>query len=237
MSEPTLETLLEEGFAALGLQPDAQAIPRLRRYYEMLEEQSRVMNLTAIHGESEVARLHFLDCAALLSLAPLEGRVIDVGSGAGFPGLVLKIVRPELELTLLDSLDKRVRFLAALCEALDLRDVQCLHARAEEAPLALRESFDAAVSRAVARLDLLAELCLPFVRPGGRFIAMKGPGAAEEVEQARRAIGLLGGELARCAPYPVPGTELQHCAVLVDKRSPTPKKYPRKWAQMKKQPL
>ena len=237
MSEAVLETLLSEGLAQLGLQPDAAALPRLRRYYELLEEQSKVMNLTAIHGEADVARLHFLDCAALLSLVPLEGRVIDVGSGAGFPGLVLKILRPELELTLLDSLDKRVRFLAAVCGELELHDVQCLHARAEEAPAQLRESFDAAVSRAVARLDLLSELCLPFVRPGGRFVAMKGPGAVEELEAARRAISLLGGEAEGCKAYPVPGTELNHCAVLVKKIALTPKKYPRKWGQMKKQPL
>ena len=237
MSEGLLEALLRQGLEELNLDADAQTLSRLRRYYELLEEQNRVMNLTAISGEEEVARLHFLDCAALLRLAPLEGRVIDVGSGAGFPGLVLKILRQELEMTLLDSLDKRVRFLQTVCEALELQGVSCLHARAEEAPAALRESFDAAVSRAVARLDLLSELCLPFVRPGGRFIAMKGPGAAEELEQAQRAIRLLGGEPEGCAAYPVPGTERRHCAVLVRKTGPTPGKYPRKWAQMKKQPL
>ena len=195
------------------------------------------MNLTAISGEEDVARLHFLDCAALLRFTELEGkRVIDVGSGAGFPGLVLKILRPELDLTLLDSLDKRVRFLAQTAELLGLDGLSCLHRRAEEAA-ELRGQFDAAVSRAVARLDTLSELCLPFVKTGGLFLAMKGPAAAEELDQARRAIRLLGGRVERCEEYPVPGTQLRHCAVLIRKEKDTPPQYPRRWAQIKKQPL
>jgi len=233
-----LEELLREGFAELGLRPDGAALPRFREYYAYLEEQNRVMNLTAIRGEAEVARLHFLDCAALLGLADFAGaRVIDVGSGAGFPGLVLKIACPSLSLTLLDSLDKRVRFLRELCARLALEDVVCLHARAEEAPAELRQSFDFAVSRAVARLDLLAELCLPFVKQGGMMLAMKGPSAGEELRAAQRAVRLLGGELERCADYAVPGTQLRHCAVLIRKVADTPAAYPRRWAQMKKQPL
>ncbi|MBQ9250514.1 MAG: 16S rRNA (guanine(527)-N(7))-methyltransferase RsmG [Oscillospiraceae bacterium] len=232
-----MEEILRAGLAELGLDCDEQALDRFRRYYEILEEQNKVMNLTAISGEEDVARLHFLDCAALLSFAELEGkRVIDVGSGAGFPGLVLKILRPELDLTLLDSLDKRVRFLAQTAELLDLDGLTCLHRRAEEAA-ELRGQFDAAVSRAVARLDTLSELCLPFVKTGGLFLAMKGPAAAEELGQAQRAIRLLGGSVERCEEYPVPGTELRHCAVLIRKVKDTPPQYPRRWAQIKKQPL
>ena len=163
--------------------------------------------------------------------------MIDVGTGAGFPGMVLKILCPEMELTLLDSLDKRLRFLQTVCEELGFSDVQCLHARAEEAPPQLRESFDLACSRAVARLNLLSELCLPFVKPGGQFIAMKGPELSDELAEAERGIRLLGGEVERVAEYPVPGTDLRHNAVLIRKIAETPKKYPRKWGQMKKQPL
>ena len=233
-----LEDILAAGFAELSLSPDAQAIPRYRLYFDTLAEQNKVMNLTAIDGEADSARLHFLDSAALLTLADFRGKsVIDVGSGAGFPGLALKVAEPDISLTLLDSLDKRVRFLRALCDRLGFEDVSCLHARAEEAPPELRGSFDIACSRAVARLNLLCELCLPFVRTGGLFLAMKGPGAEEELREAQRAITLLGGELERVAVYPIPGTDTRHSAVMIRKRRETPKQYPRRWAQMKKQPL
>ncbi len=228
---------LEEILSA-ALPLDDTALSRFRRYYELLTEWNKVMNLTAIQGEENSARLHFLDCAALGQMTELRGkRVIDVGTGAGFPGLVLKILCPETELTLLDSLEKRVRFLQTVCGELGFGDVRCLHARAEEAPPELRESFDLACSRAVARLNLLSELCLPFVKPGGQFIAMKGPELGEELREAEQGIRLLGGEVERTAEYPVPGTELRHNAVLIRKIAPTPKKYPRKWGQMKKQPL
>ena len=174
-----LEELLRQGFAELGLPLDGEALGRYRVYYENLEKTNAVMNLTAITGEADVARLHFLDCAALLTLAELRGkRVIDVGTGAGFPGLALKIACPEMELTLLDSLDKRVGFLRDTCEELGFADVACVHARAEEIPDGFREHFDAAASRAVARLNVLLELCLPYVKPGGLFLAMKGPASA-----------------------------------------------------------
>lgn len=233
-----LEELLSTGFEALGLCPDAQALPRYRLYYETLAEQNKVMNLTAIDGEEDTARLHFLDCAALLTLTELKGKsLIDVGSGAGFPGLALKVAEPSLSLTLLDSLDKRVRFLQELSGKLGFEDVVCLHARAEEAPEALRGQFDVAASRAVARLNLLCELCLPFVKVGGLFLAMKGPGAEEEAEEAAKAIALLGGKLERVAVYPIPGTDTRHSVVMIRKVRETPKKYPRRWAQIKKQPL
>ena len=229
--------MLEEILGA-ALDLDETALRRFRRYYELLTEWNKVMNLTSIEGEENTARLHFLDCAALTQLVDLRGkRVIDVGTGAGFPGLVLKILCPEMELTLLDSLDKRVRFLSTVCGELGFSEVRCLHARAEEAPAALRESFDLACSRAVARLNLLSELCLPFVKQGGLFAAMKGPEVTGELREAEKGIRLLGGETERVAEYPVPGTELRHNAVLIRKIAPTPKKYPRKWGQMKKQPL
>ncbi|MCR5575747.1 MAG: 16S rRNA (guanine(527)-N(7))-methyltransferase RsmG [Oscillospiraceae bacterium] len=233
-----LEQALTQGFAELGLQPDAQALSRYRVYYEALMRGNAVMNLTAITGEEDAACLHFLDSAALLRAAELKGkRVIDVGTGAGFPGLALKIACPEMELTLLDSLDKRIAFLRGTCAALGFDDVACVHARAEEQPEGFRESFDCAVSRAVARLNLLCELCLPYVGPGGLFLAMKGPEAEAEIKEAYVALKTLGGEVERVFSYAVPGTDHRHCAVVIRKTGPTPKKYPRRWAQIKKKPL
>ena len=233
-----LEDLLRQGFAAYGLPLDAEALGRFRVYYESLEKTNAVMNLTAISGETAVARLHFLDCAALLTATELAGkRVLDVGSGAGFPGLVLKIACPELELTLLDSLDKRVGFLRESCEKLGFADTVCVHARAEEIPAGFRESFDVAASRAVARLRVLLELCLPYVKPGGLFLAMKGPELAEELGEAEQALRTLGGTLERVLEYTIPGTEVTHRVALIRKSAPTPEAYPRRWPQIKKKPL
>lgn len=233
-----LEEILKTGFAELGLSLDEGALARYRTYYTELDEVNRVMNLTAITGEADSARLHFLDCAAVLTVAGLDGkRAIDVGTGAGFPGLALKIACPGLDLTLLDSLDKRIGFLKNTCAKLGFDDVNCIHARAEEAPVELRESFDFALSRAVARLNLLAELCLPFVKQGGAFIAMKGPDCNDELKEAGRAIATLGGKVESCVSYTIPGTEVTHSLVIVRKVKPTPAKYPRRWAQIKKAPL
>ncbi len=234
-----LEDTLLRGFEELNISADARAMERFRVYYEYLEEKNAVMNLTAISGEKDVAELHFLDSAALLNMLPgLEGKsVVDVGTGAGFPGLVLKILCPEVKLTLLDSLDKRIAFLRECCEKLGFEDVNCVHARAEEAPKEFRESFDVAVSRAVARLNVLSELCVPFVRPSGTFAAMKGPDCAGETAEAKNAVAALGGRIERTELYTIPGTEVSHAAVIIKKTGVTAGKYPRRWAQIKKAPL
>lgn len=233
-----LETILQKGFEELGLTADGQTLSRYRTYFEYLEEMNKVMNLTAISGERDVAQLHFLDCAAIAANFFLSGkRLIDVGTGAGFPGLALKIACPEIRLTLLDSLDKRINFLKNCCGKLGFEDVECMHARAEEAPKDMRESFDYATSRAVARLNLLSELCLPLVKVGGYFVAMKGPDCQEEVNEAGRAVALLGGKLEKRIDYTIPGTDVVHSLVVIKKEKPTPTKYPRRWAQIKKQPL
>ena len=202
-----------------------------------LVEKNQVMNLTAITEPEQVARLHFLDCIALLGAANFYGKtVIDVGCGAGFPGVPLKIAEPSIDLTLLDSLKKRMDWLESTLPELGI-EAQCVAARAEEYALAHREQYDIAVSRAVARLTMLAELCLPLVRVGGHFVAMKSADSDEELSQAARAIATLGGKVTRIWDYPVPGTDAVHRAVVITKVKATPKPYPRRFAKIKQQLL
>ena len=233
-----MEEILTAGLAELNIPGPEGALERLRGYYELLSERNAVMDLTAITGEENTARLHFLDCAALLRMAEFGGkRLIDVGSGAGFPGLPLKILSPDTRVTLLDSLRKRADFTAECIERLGLEGIESLCLRAEEAPRELRESYDIAVSRAVARLNLLCELCLPFVRVGGLFLAMKGPDCEEEASAAANAAGQLGARIRGVEKYTVPGTEVSHAVVVIEKLAPTPEQFPRRWARMQKKPL
>ena len=227
---------MADGFSRMGIPLTETALCGFRAFYELLMEKNAVMNLTAITGEEDVARLHFLDCVALLTVCDFSGkRVIDVGTGAGFPGVPLGIAAPEARVTLLDSQLKRVRFLEETVTKLGL-SMDCICARAEEAG-ELRESFDIAVSRAVSRMDVLCELCLPFVRPGGRFLAMKGPDCRDEISQATRAIELLGGDTPEIIPYTIPGTDVRHAVVVINKVKPTPEQYPRRFAKIQKNPL
>ena len=231
---------LERGLAALGLTPPIGAIDQLVRYAQLLLEQNKVMNLTAITEPDQVADLHFLDSAGVALCADLAGKkLIDVGTGAGFPGMVLKILVPEVELTLVDSLGKRLDWLSTVCGDLGLTEVTIRHARGEELSLdpAFRDQFDFATARAVADLRVLCELCLPYVKPGGRFLAMKAAECEEEVSQAGRAVSVLGGRLLPAFRYPIPGTDVERRVVLVEKLSPTPKGYPRRWAKIQKSPL
>ena len=231
-----MEQLLRDGLTALGLPADG--IPALIRYADLLVEKNKVMNLTAITEPADIARLHFLDSAALLTIADFkEKTVADVGTGAGFPGVPLRIIEPSMHLTLLDALNKRVEFLKEVCGDLGLADVECVHARAEEFAANRRESFDLVTSRAVAALPLLCELCLPLVNVGGSFISMKSVDAGAELDSARRAIEVLGGTVDRVVDYDIPGTEIRHRAIVIKKARETPKKYPRAFAKIKKNPL
>ena len=170
----------------------------------------------------------------------MEGKtLIDVGTGAGFPGLPLKILVPSLQVTLLDSLNKRVDWLSQVCAQLELEGVSCVHARAEEQALAegWRDSFDVATARAVADLRLLSELCLPYVKPGGLFLSMKAVDSDQELSTAASAIKLLGGTVEGIRDYPIPGAGITHRVILIRKTHPTPKGYPRRWAKIQKAPL
>ena len=237
-----MEALIAGGLNQLGLtdRVPPQAASQLAEYGRLLLEKNQVMNLTAIREPEQVARLHMLDCAALLKYVNLDGkRVIDVGTGAGFPGLVLKILIPSLQLTLLDSLNKRLDWLQVVADTLGLEQVSTVHARAEEQALipGFRDSFDVVTARAVAQLSLLCELCLPYVKPGSLFLAMKSVETDEELEQAAHCIKLLGGRLELCQDYTIPGTDIRHRVVAIRKLAPTLKGYPRRWAKIQKEPL
>ena len=231
-----MEATLRAGLTALGL--PCSAVPRLLDFAGRLLEKNRVMNLTAITEPKDVATLHLLDCAALLTLSDFRGKsVVDVGTGAGFPGMVLRILEPDFDLTLLDSLGKRIDWLAETCAAMGLDRVACVHARAEEFAVQHRQQYEIATSRAVAALPLLCELALPLVKPGGCFLAMKSVDSDDEIQSARGAVVQLGGKLESIRDYAIPGTEVTHRLVVIRKVKDTPPQFPRSWAKMKKAPL
>ena len=231
-----MEQLLHKGLTTLEL--PTTGIPSLLRYADMLVEKNKVMNLTAITEPSDIATLHFLDCAALLPLADWADKsVADVGTGAGFPGMPLRILEPSIRLTLLDSLNKRIDFLKEVCADLGLDDVNCVHGRAEEFAAAHRESYDIVTSRAVANLQMLCELCLPLVKEGGYFLSMKAVDSDQELKLAYTAIKTLGGQVEQVKDYTIPGTDVVHRLIFIKKVGPTPKKYPRAFAKIKKAPL
>jgi 16S rRNA (guanine527-N7)-methyltransferase len=232
----TPEELLSAGLTAYGLSTDA--VGPLMQFAGLLLERNKVMNLTAITAPEDVVTLHFLDCAALLTAADFTGkRVVDVGTGAGFPGVPLKLAGPEFSLTLLDSLGKRIDFLQEICDTIPLKETVCVKARAEEFAQTHREAFDLATSRAVAALPVLCELSLPLLRVGGTFLAMKGCDSDVELANARRAIGQLGGRVAFVRDYVIPGTDTAHRIIGIEKVRPTPRPYPRPFAKIKKCPL
>lgn len=237
-----MERIIASGLEALALtdRVPQQAAAQLARYGQLLLGKNQVMNLTAITEPERVAQLHMLDCAALLNCAEFEGKtLIDVGAGAGFPGLPLKILVPSLKVTLLDSLNKRVDWLNQVCGELELEGVSAIHARAEEQALVkgFRGAFDLATARAVADLRLLAELCLPYVRVGGLFLSMKSVDSGNELENAAHAIKVMGGRVRDTIDYTVPGTDVTHRVIVIEKVAPTLKGYPRRWAKLQKEPL
>lgn len=218
----------------------ASAAEKFDTYAKMLVEFNKNINLTSITEPFDIVTKHFLD-----SIAPIESleipqnaRLIDVGTGAGFPGIPLKLAREDINLTLLDSLDKRIKVLKSICLEIDV-SAEFIHGRAEEVSRQKnhREQYDVAVSRAVARLDKLCEYCLPYVLVGGMFYAFKGPLAEEELKEAENAIKILGGKCEKIIQYDISGTDLTHCIVAIRKISPTNPKYPRQSAKIAQKPL
>jgi len=247
----------ESSLSDMGITLEGEAYDRFMQYYELLTEWNKVMNLTAITEYDEVVTKHFVDSLSIVKgmdisetvSQGLEGskgpqaknglKVIDIGTGAGFPGIPLKIAFPELEITLLDSLNKRIGFLNTVIEELGLKGIEALHGRAEDYAKKgqLRESFDLCVSRAVANLSTLSEYCLPYVRVGGKFIAYKAEKTSEEISAAENAVSELGGRIEKCEEFTLPGTDLYRTLVVIEKIKATPGKYPRKAGTPSKEPL
>lgn len=230
-----MQNTLSRSLEQLELSLDQATQKKLCAFGQAVIEQNKVMNLTAITEPGQVATLHLADCVTLLKVADLKGKkLIDVGCGAGFPGVPLKIACPEMDLTLLDSLGKRMHWLEETLPALDI-DAQYIIGRAEEALEGRREQYDFATSRAVARLNILLELTAPYVKVGGKVLAMKGAAAEEELKEAGGAIKKLGLQLEGVHTFPLDGTA--HNVLVFRKVSPTPSQYPRRYAKIKQSPL
>ena len=216
----------------LGVSLTDRQIEQFLIYYELLTEWNSFMNLTAITEYEDVLKKHFVDSVSLIQAVDIrkELTLIDVGTGAGFPGLALKIAYPELKVTLLDSLQKRIQFLDAVIEKLGLEGIETIHGRAEDfaKPQKLRENFDLCVSRAVANLSTLSEYCLPFVKVGGHFIPYKSEKIAQEKEEAKKALELLGGKFERQVEFMLPSSDIYRNLFVIKKVKETPKKFPRK---------
>lgn len=233
--------VLDQGCAELGITLNDVQKKKFTDFYEFLIEKNKVMNLTGITEFQEVLVKHFLDslaCVKALDLSKVK-RVMDVGTGAGFPGIPLKIAFPHLEICLLDSLKKRVNFLEEAFLLLDLTDITAVHGRAEEyaRKKEYREKFDLCVSRAVSNLATLSEYCLPYVRKGGYFVSYKSGAVKEEAEQAEKAVKILGGKVSDILYFNLPDTEIQRSLVVIEKTAPCPSRYPRKAGTPLKEPL
>lgn len=230
---------IKEKFKKLKLELTDQQAVQFFQYYEFLLEKNKVMNLTAIVDFDEVILKHFIDSLMIHQIVIPKGRLIDVGTGAGFPGIPLKIIYPDLDVVLLDSLNKRVQFLNEVIQKLGLEKIIAIHGRAEDLAKKdnYREQFDLCVSRAVANLSTLSEYCIPFVRKEGFFIAYKSGKIQEELESGRRAINILGGIIEEQREVLLPDTDVFRCIVKIRKTGYTPKKYPRKAGMPAKEPL
>ena len=232
---------LREKAAAFGIELSDHQLEQFETYYEMLVEKNKVMNLTAITEKNEVIDKHFADSLALIkSGVSLTGqKILDLGTGAGFPGIPLKIAFPELEIVLLDSLNKRIKFLNEVIEALGLEKITAIHGRAEDfaKQKKYREQFDYVVSRAVANLTVLSEYCLPYVKVGGCFMPYKSGEIDEELNNSKKAVQILGGKIEEVVKFQLPDTDIGRSFVKIKKNKNTAKKYPRKAGLPAKEPL
>lgn len=233
--------ILRQGLKEIGLDADDKMINKFLKFKDLLIEWNRKMNLTGITEENQIMIKHFLDSLTCLTTGVIgnDMKIIDVGTGAGFPGIPLKVYHDNLDITLLDSLKKRVRYLEVVCQELGLGGVSVLHGRAEDYgnKEGYRERYDLAVARAVAELSVLCEYCLPFVKVNGYFIAQKGPRAYEEVSKSKKAVDVLGGKIIDTIEVKLPFTDIEHTLVIIKKIRLTPKKYPRKAGTPSKKPL
>ena len=225
----------------LDISLSEEQLQQFLTYYEMLVEKNKVMNLTAITEKEEVIDKHFIDSISLNKAMDVTKplKILDLGTGAGFPGIPLKIAYPNLELTLLDSLNKRIKFLDEVIEALSLEGIVTIHGRAEDyaKQASYREQFDICVSRAVANLATLSEYCLPYVKEGGCFISYKSGSVEEELDQSKKAIFELGGKVKEVIAFTLPETDIERTFVVIEKVRKTPKKYPRKAGLPSKEPI
>ena len=236
-----MDNFLKEYIEKVGIILTDKQVCQLDKYYEMLVEKNKVMNLTAITEYRDVVIKHFADSLAIINSFNIEkvSSMIDIGTGAGFPGIVLKIVFPDIRVTLLDSLNKRINFLNEVINELSLKDICTIHGRAEDFAhnASYREKFDLCVSRAVANLSTLSEYCIPFVKIGGNFISYKAGDCSEEVDNAKTAILKLGGEIINICEYVLPDTDIQRNFVNIRKNIKTKNIYPRKAGVPSKEPL
>lgn len=233
--------LLKKGLNEIGIEISETQKKQFLLYYKMLVERNKVMNLTAITELDEVMVKHFLDSLLMVKTMPFNAplSLIDVGTGAGFPGIPIKIIYPQLSVTLLDSLNKRVSFLKDVVKELELKDIVALHGRAEDfgRNKEYRETFDVCVSRAVANLSSLSEYCIPFIKKGGKFVSYKSSISQEEIDNAKNAIKVLGGEIIANNTYDLPCSNIKRTFVIIEKKKETPKKYPRKAGTPTKEPI
>lgn len=233
--------ILKNGIEDFGIEASDKMLADFQKYKELLVEWNQKMNLTGIEDEKEVFIKHFLDSVSAVTKGYIKNgmSLIDVGTGAGFPGMPLRICLPELKVTLLDSLNKRINFLNLVVRELGLKNVKTIHSRAEDGARKpeLREKFDVATSRAVANMAVLSEFCMPYVKKGGYFVALKGPAIDEELENGSNAIKILGGELQGIIEISIEETDLKHNIVEVKKVKNCPKTYPRKAGTVNKKPL
>lgn len=236
-----MKNIIQQSFQREGFALSERQIEQFAQYYDLLIDWNKKINLTAIEEPQEVADKHFVDSALLLSVKKdiAGSSLIDIGTGAGFPGIPLKIIEPNLKLTLFDSLNKRINFLNTVCHDLSLQDVQAIHGRAEDfgQKSDYREKFDLATARAVARMPVLLEICLPFVKTGGYFIALKGPELENELQESKKALQELGGRVLDVRSLTLADGNYTRNIAVIEKIKPTPKKYPRKAGTPQKTPL
>lgn len=236
-----MERFLQEKLGMLSVEVNKEKIDQFNQFYDILVEWNKVMNLTAITDYKDVVEKHFLDSLSIERILNLDGikTVMDVGTGAGFPGIPLKIIYPELKVTLLDSLNKRVKFLNEVIRQLELKNIDAIHGRAEDIGKNenYREKYDLCVSRAVANLATLSEYCMPFVKVGGVFVSYKSGDIDEEVLKSKKAVSLFGGKIEEVVKFQLPGTDINRAFVKIKKIKEMPRKYPRKSGIPSKEPL